>query len=379
MIKKIFSFIITVVFVITGLIVTDYYMPFITEAMGYDVNNPQGFFGITTGSLITGVLSMFCFTWIGIKVAPTISDYILDFSERWASLLAKIPTSDIFVMLMGLVLGLIVGNLLGGPFSYLPIFGSYIPIIFSLILALVGAKVALRKRDDILDFFTKIPGLRSRKSPTLSRELNEVGSPLTDRMYSNNKLLDTSVIIDGRVMDILAAGFMDGRLVIPNFVLSELQKLADSSDSMKRAKGRRGLDLVSDLQKSYADQVVVVDDEYEDVPDVDAKLLRMAKDYGTMIVTNDFNLNKLAGIQGIRVLNINELANAIKPVVMSGEEMNVFLVKEGKEQNQALAYLDDGTMIVVENGRKFIGTSVTIVVTSVLQTVAGRMIFSRVK
>ena len=124
---------------------------------------------------------------------------------------------------------------------------------------------------------------------------------------------------------------------------------------------------------------MVVDDEYEDVPDVDAKLLRMAKDYGTMIVTNDFNLNKLAGIQGIRVLNINELANAIKPVVMSGEEMNVFLVKEGKEQNQALAYLDDGTMIVVENGRKFIGTSVTIVVTSVLQTVAGRMIFSRVK
>ena len=137
--------------------------------------------------------------------------------------------------------------------------------------------------------------------------------------------------------------------------------------------------MVSDLQKSYADQVVVVDDEYEDVPDVDAKLLRMAKDYGAMIVTNDFNLNKLAGIQGIRVLNINELANAIKPVVMSGEEMNVFLVKEGKEQNQALAYLDDGTMIVVENGRKFIGTSVTIVVTSVLQTVAGRMIFSRVK
>jgi len=148
---------------------------------------------------------------------------------------------------------------------------------------------------------------------------------------------------------------------------------------MKRAKGRRGLDLVSDLQKSYPQQILLTDEDYADVPDVDAKLLRLAKDANATIITNDFNLNKLAGIQGIKVLNINELANAIKPVVMSGEEMNVFLVKEGKEQNQAVAYLDDGTMIVVENGKQFIGSSVIIVVTSVLQTVAGRMIFAKVK
>ena len=379
MVKKIFSTIITVVFIITGLIITDYYMPFITEAMGYDVNNPKGFFGIATGSLLTGGLSLFFFTWLGIKIAPVMSDFILDFSDRWAQLLAKIPTSDIFVMLMGLVAGLIVGNLLGGPFSYLPIFGSYIPIMFSLVLALVGAKVALRKRDDILDFFTRIPGLRRSRNTTLSRDLEQLSGPLNDRMYSDNKILDTSVIIDGRVMDILAAGFLDGRLIVPNFVLQELQKLADSGDNMKRAKGRRGLDLVQDMQKSYASQIAVVDEDFDDVPDVDAKLLRLAKKSNSMIVTNDFNLNKLAGIQGIRVLNINELANAIKPVVMSGEEMSVFLVREGKEQGQALAYLDDGTMIVVENGRKYLGTSAMITVTSVLQTVAGRMIFAKVK
>lgn len=373
MIKKIFSTIITVVFVITGLIVTDYYLPFITEAMGYDMNNPQ----IPTGSLITGGLSMFCFTWIGFKVSPIISDCILDYSERWAQMLAKVPTSDIFVMLMGLVIGLIVGNLAGGPFSYLPVFGPYIPVILALVMALVGAKVALRKRNDILGFFTRVPSIRGNRNAT--KETVEDGDVSMSRLYSNNKLLDTSVIIDGRVMDILAAGFLDGRLVVPNFVLVELQKLADSGDSMKRAKGRRGLDLVQDLQKSYAEQVTVIDDDYEEVPDVDAKLLRMAKDYDAMIITNDYNLNKLAGIQGIRVLNVNELANAIKPVVMSGEEMTVYLIKEGKEENQAVAYLDDGTMIVVENGKDLIGSSVDIVVNSVLQTMAGRMIFARVK
>lgn len=379
MVKKIFSTIITVVFVITGLIITDYYMPFITEAMGYDVNNPQGFFGITTGSLITGILSMFVFTWFGIKVSPILSDLILDFSESWAQLLAKIPTGDIFVMLMGMVVGLIVGNLAGGPFSYLPIAGPYIPVISSLVLALIGAKVALHKRDDILNFFTRMPGLKREKTSDPIRNLEGAEVLAYDRIYSNNKLLDTSVIIDGRVMDILAAGFLDGRLLVPNFVLSELQKLADSSDGMKRAKGRRGLDLVSDLQKSYTQQMLLVNEDYVDVPDVDAKLLRLAKDANATIITNDFNLNKLAGIQGIKVLNINELANAIKPVVMSGEEMNVYLVKEGKELNQAVAYLDDGTMIVVENGKQFIGTSVIVVVTSVLQTVAGRMIFAKTK
>ena len=178
-------------------------------------------------------------------------------------------------------------------------------------------------------------------------------------------------------MDIMAAGFLEGQLVVPNFVLEELQKLSDSADNLKRAKGRRGLDLVQDLRISYKDQVVVVDNDYDDISEVDAKLVRLAKQAGAAIITNDYNLNKVAGIQGVKVLNINELANAIKPVVIAGEEMHVYLVKEGKEANQAIAYLDDGTMIVVENGRHSIGSSIPVVVTSVLQTAAGRMIFAK--
>ena len=213
------------------------------------------------------------------------------------------------------------------------------------------------------------------KPETSEKDLK--AGPLGDRLYSNNKLLDTSVIIDGRVMDIMAAGFLDGKVVVPNFVLDELQKLSDSSDSMKRAKGRRGLDLVQDLQQSYGKQVLIVDYDFDDLNDVDSKLVRLAKQTDSSIMTNDFNLNKVAEIQGIKVLNINELANAIKPVVVSGEEMSVYLVKEGKEPGQAVAYLDDGTMIVVENGRRFVGSSIEVTVTSVLQTAAGRMIFAR--
>ena len=186
------------------------------------------------------------------------------------------------------------------------------------------------------------------------------------------------MIIDGRIMDIMAAGVLEGQLVVPNFVLEELQKLSDSADNLKRAKGRRGLDLVQDLRISYKEQVVVVDNDYDDISEVDAKLVRLGKQAHAAIITNDYNLNKVAGIQGVQVLNINELANAIKPVVIAGEVMNVFLAKEGKEANQAIAYLDDGTMIVVENGRSSIGSSIPVVVTSVLQTAAGRMIFAKV-
>lgn len=235
----------------------------------------------------------------------------------------------------------------------------------------------MRKHNDIVEFFNRIPTRKSVKPVDETKSVLE--GPLGDRLYSSNKLLDTSVIIDGRVMDIMAAGFLDGQLVVPNFVLEELQKLADSSDNMKRAKGRRGLDLVHDLQISYKNRILVVDNDYDDLEGVDAKLVRLARQANADIITNDYNLNKVAGIQGIKVLNINELANAIKAVVVAGEEMNVFLVKEGKEQGQAVAYLDDGTMIVVENGRHFIGRSAIVVVTSVLQTSAGRMIFAKTK
>lgn len=198
-------------------------------------------------------------------------------------------------------------------------------------------------------------------------------------MYSKNKLLDTSVIIDGRIIDILKTGFLEGRLIVPNFVLEELQKLADSSDNLKRAKGRRGLDLIQEIQQKNKEQLLVEDTDFEDLNEVDAKLVKLAKQTEAVIITNDFNLNKVAEIQGVSVLNINDLANAIKPVVLPGEEMNVFVVKDGKENNQGVAYLEDGTMIVVEGGKKLVGENTAVVVTSVLQTSAGRMIFAKLK
>ncbi|MFA5908131.1 MAG: PIN domain-containing protein [Vicinamibacterales bacterium] len=195
-----------------------------------------------------------------------------------------------------------------------------------------------------------------------------------DRHY---KILDTSVIIDGRIADLCETGFIDGAMVIPQFVLKELQMVADSSDSMKRNRGRRGLDILQKIQKMAGIDVVISDVDFPDVREVDLKLIELARTLSGKIVTNDFNLNKVAQLRGVAVLNINELANALKPVVLPGEVMKVFILKEGKEYNQGVAYLDDGTMVVVDNARKMISKTIDIVVTSVLQTTAGKMIFGR--
>jgi uncharacterized protein YacL len=191
------------------------------------------------------------------------------------------------------------------------------------------------------------------------------------------KILDTSVIIDGRIADIGETGFIDGLLIIPQFVLRELQMIADSSDSMKRTRGRRGLDILQRMQKMGTIQVQIVEDDFPAVREVDLKLIELARQYEGKIVTNDFNLNKVAQLQGVPVLNVNELANALKPVVLPGEIMRVFILKEGKEFNQGVAYLDDGTMVVVDNARKIISKTIDISVTSVLQTTAGKMIFGK--
>ena len=375
MLKKILSLTVSFIVIVTGLILTDNVIPYLSEYLGYDLHG-NGIFGISFAYIALGLLGVGLFGWLALVLEPFITNSIYNASERWTAALSRIPTSDILVIVFGVGIGLILANLIGAPFSRLPIVGSYIPIILSLIMAVVGAKLALRKHNDIVGFFNRIPSRKAVKVPDTG---DVKAGPLGDRLYSCNKLLDTSVIIDGRIMDILSTGFMDGRMVVPNFVLEELQKLSDSSDSLKRAKGRRGLDMVHDMQVSYKSQVLIVDNDYDDLAEVDAKLVRLAKQADAAIVTNDFNLNKVAEIQGVKVLNINELANAIKPVVVAGEEMNVFLVKEGKEQGQAIAYLDDGTMIVVENGRRSLGNSVPVIVSSVLQTSAGRMIFARAK
>ena len=311
---------------------------------------------------------------MGMALAPVIIRTMTTWTEKMAILLSRVPTSDIMVMTFGIAVGLVLANLLGGPFSHLPIIGPYIPLIFSIVLSMVGAKVALRKHQDIVGFFDRsLPSLKGAVKPAAVKDAAE-----SDRLYSDNKLLDTSVIIDGRIGDILKTGFLEGRIVVPKFVIRELQTLADSSDSLKRGKGRRGLDLLHEMQQENGDRVLVDSTDFPELDGVDAKLVKLAQEKQWIIVTNDFNLNKVAEIQGIDVLNINDLANAVKQVVVPGENISIYLLREGKEQGQAIAYFEDGTMIVVDNGRRYIGTTVNAEVTSVLQTSAGRMIFAKV-
>jgi len=196
--------------------------------------------------------------------------------------------------------------------------------------------------------------------------------------HSHPKILDTSVIIDGRILDIMNTGFVEGKVVIPTFVLDELRHIADSSDSLKRNRGRRGLDILNEIKAIKGIPVEILDIDYSDVDEVDMKLLKLAKQIQGIVVTNDFNLNKVAKLQKVQILNINDLANAVKPILLPNEEMTVMIVKEGKEQEQGLAYLSDGTMIVVEGGKKYVGSTIAIIVSTVLQTSAGRMIFAKV-
>jgi uncharacterized protein YacL len=234
----------------------------------------------------------------------------------------------------------------------------FIRIFFLIIMPYIGFLVGTRKHEWL--------------DPTyLSNFFREKSTGMS------HKILDTSVIIDGRISDICDTAFIEGDLVVPQFILKELQLVADSSDSVKRQRGRRGLDVLDHLQKSSRASVVISEVDFPEIKDVDSKLIELAKHMDAKIITNDFNLNKIAQLQGVPVLNINELANALKPVVLPGETINVFILKEGKEKDQGVAYLDDGTMVVVDNSRKMIGQNVEITVTSVLQTTVGKMIFGR--
>lgn len=210
-------------------------------------------------------------------------------------------------------------------------------------------------------------------------EKEEIEKSLEVRRNAAPKILDTSVIIDGRIYDICKAGFLEGELVVPAFVLSELRHVADSADSLRRSRGRRGLDVLGKMQDDPSCMLRIEEKDYEDIGEVDVKLLRLSREMDGAVLTNDYNLNKVAGVTGVRVLNINELAGALRPVVLPGEEMLVQLQREGKEPGQGIAYLEDGTMVVVENGRHCLGESREVIVTTVLQTSAGRMIFARVK
>jgi uncharacterized protein YacL len=246
---------------------------------------------------------------------------------------------------------------------------TVLPIFLTILLGYLGFQVGFKKRDELVNLFS-IPA-RIGKKKAQEEEQEAAAKKL--------KILDTSVIIDGRIADICQTGFLEGIMVIPQFVLEELQHIADSSDVLKRNRGRRGLDILNRIQKELSIKVEIYEGDFDEIQEVDSKLVKLAKLTSGIVVTNDFNLNKVCELQNVGVLNINDLANAVKPVVLPGEELNVLVIKDGKEHNQGVAYLDDGTMIVVEDGRDYIGKSIDVLVTSVLQTSAGRMIFAKPK
>jgi uncharacterized protein YacL len=303
---------------------------------------------------------------IGYSIAPRLIRWVLQMTGWIEGYLQKMPIQDLLGGAIGLIIALIIASFIGNSFSRIPFIGSYIPIFASLLLGYIGMSVGTKKKEDLLSIFSIFKFGSKEKS-------------VKNESKPKHKILDTSVIIDGRIADICKTGFVEGPLVIPNFVLEELRHIADSSDILKRNRGRRGLDILNKIRKELEITVQISDTDFEDIAEVDSKLVKLAQLLDGFVVTNDYNLNKVAELQGVKVLNINELANAIKPVVLPGEEMTVQIIKDGKESGQGVAYLDDGTMIVVENGRRVIGDTVTVLVTSVLQTAAGRMIFAKLK
>ncbi len=274
----------------------------------------------------------------------------------------RVSVKGLSAAVFGLLFGLIMARLLLWILTVVPLAektASILQLVLTLVFCYLGMAIALRGKDE---FSLVIPYVK------LSRQ----------NQREEIVILDTSVIIDGRIADIFQTRFVEGRVVIPRFVLKELQQIADSQDHLKRTRGRRGLDILNRVKKVPNIEVKIHEEDYPDIPEVDAKLVKLAKSLEARILTNDYNLNKIAELQGVTVLNINELSNALKPVVLPGETMTVRLVKEGKEHNQAVAYLDDGTMVVVEESRNLIGRTIDITVTSVLQTSAGRMIFGKI-
>lgn len=280
-------------------------------------------------------------------------------------ILKGLPARKVYFSLIGLgagVLGAGLVNLVSAP-----LFLGEVPNL------LIWQSVTIL----ILGYLGLISGSRLADEAVSAVPLAEKGEAHV--VESNKKILDTSVIIDGRIADLCETGFLEGTFIIPQFILQELQHIADSPDSLKRARGRRGLDILHRIQNMSDIVVRIVEEDFPNIKQVDSKIVALAKKVNAKIVTNDLNLNKVAGLQGVLVLNINELSNALKPIVLPGEAMKVFVLKEGKESGQGVAYLDDGTMIVVDDARKFIGKNVDVVVTSVLQTTAGRMIFTRLR
>lgn len=366
MIKKIFRWVLTALGAVAGSALSNIIIKYleVTNVFGYDLKGLNYFIAIILGGIITGIIVFL--------ISPWIINLIIRITSQVEKLLQSIPTNEVLVGALGLLIGLVIASLISsGPINLIPIawLAMALSIIVYGLMGYLGISIAIKKREDLLNLASLWrKGAQKDKDKTVKPE-NRV----------TPKILDTSVIIDGRIADICKTGFVEGPLVIPSFVLEELRHIADSSDSLKRNRGRRGLDILNKIQNELEIPVEIIEKDFEELSEVDTKLLKLAQVMSGSVITNDYNLNKVAEFQRVSVLNINELANAVKPVVLPGEEMVVQVIKDGKESGQGVAYLDDGTMIVVDGGKKFIGETIGVVVTSVLQTAAGRMIFVKPK
>lgn len=293
--------------------------------------------------------------------------------RAFRSLMGRVSPQSLFASLLGLIVGLIIAALLAFPLSLLPSpFGRVMPFIGVVILGYLGVSVFVMRQNDLFAVFSAIRGGGSAASASSTSD-----TPNPNWAENRTILLDTSVIIDGRIADIARTGFLPGSLLIPRFVLNELQYIADSPDSLRRQRGRRGMEVLAQLQREPTIPVRITDIDVEGVREVDDKLVILARQMRCPILTNDFNLNRIAELQGVTILNINELANAVKSVMLPGEVLCIRVIQEGKEPGQGVGYMDDGTMVVVEAGREHIDKEVNVLVTKVLQTAAGRMIFAR--
>lgn len=354
--------IITLVFVLVGGSIGASSLPLLWELAGVDNNFINNVFvNILIGALIFYILSI-----------PA-AKYVEQGVEKLEEFISKLSLVYLVSGSIGIILGLLLAWLINISLYSLnwPVISTVLPILVSILLAYIGFRIGTSRRQEIRALF------QTKQKPE-AEEDNQVLERNADDNFHKYKILDTSVIIDGRIYDIAMTGFLEGTILIPNFVLQELQHIADSSDSLKRVRGRRGLDILNSLQKEEGFQVETYDGDFKEIEEVDAKLVKLAKVLDGIVVTNDYNLNKVCEFQNVPVLNINELANSVKPVVIPGENMVVNVVKAGTERTQGVAYLDDGTMVVVEEGQHYMNKTIEVVVTSSLQTNAGRMIFAKV-
>ena len=322
--------------------------------------------------VVAMIVAAVVFGFIFYALAPKLISVELKLIESIEDSLKKFSLVDIIIGTIGLVVGLVLAFLISQPLLKLniPGIGTVLTVILEIVffigMGFLGAKLALNYHDDFISFFEKV---RTKDKPNLKFSSKD--------SKVRPKIVDTSTIIDGRIIDILKTGFLEGNLIIPIFVIEELQHIADSDNYLRRQKGRRGLDILKTMQTEYKDKVKVVDKRYPNIDKVDSMLVKMSEELNANLLTNDYNLNKVADLQEVFVFNINDLANAMRPVFVAGEPINVSIIKEGRENNQGIGYLDDGTMIVVEDGKKYLGEIIECTVTSVLQTSAGKMIFAK--